>query len=745
MLAPSLLLAGLAAPAVAQDPIQRASLEAFRDSITGTVDSMGLEGLEAQFIAAAKADRNDAMRHLRLGFLALRLGDLGGSSHYDDAASEFQWAIDLEPNWPYAWYGMGLAEYGIGDSRVVVVSGLKSMFGKDALARSAAAFARTVEVDPTFVRGLVDLANTALKQRVNIKLDVALEALRTSAGTSAGTNPQVLLAHGRVEREVGSPDSAVAAFTRYTQGNGPRAIGELELSRTQLWLGDRAAAAGYYTAAASDDSAVVAILRNDLFPIAADTMLADYDAKRGVYRAAWLRQFWGSRDDLSMGSAGDRLVEHYRRWFYARRNFALVTVSRHYDIAERFKSGSQDFDDRGIIYVRHGEPTSHVSFNGSGRRIDDRVEPNISWFYARTDGDMYFHFVAREDVQDFRLVESLLDVLGYRRALQLQTGGDNLVNDPMARDLLVSRQDLAPIYQRILNTSGTGFQRAVTDERQIGRTNLARGVTSDTHEKRFPDDLTGSCQVLAIGSTGQQPLLHVGCAVQGSSLVPHRVPQGLLYTLRLRFAAADLNGRIVASVDTTRRFVASQPVPDGEYVVGLVTVPVLAAGALDYRVMLAAGDSVGHVFPMEVVVAPPPQSVRLTLSDLAIGNRNHHLVWRPTPADTVYLNPLGTFRRNETLELYYEVIGADPSESHTTTLVVRKGGGSGANFMTGVTAAGSAKISLKFEEQAPLGTWTAQRSVSLEKLKPGNYTLEIAVTSANGMRDVRRRSFRVVN
>jgi hypothetical protein len=137
--------------------------------------------------------------------------------------------------------------------------------------------------------------------------------------------------------------------------------------------------------------------------------------------------------------------------------------------------------------------------------------------------------------------------------------------------------------------------------------------------------------------------------------------------------------------------------------------------------------------------------VRLTLSDLAIGNRNHHLLWRPTPADTVYLNPLGTFRRNETLELYYEIIGADPFESHTTTLVVRKGGGTGANFMTGLTAAGSAQITLKFEEQAPRGRWAAQRSVSLEKLKPGNYTLEIAVTAVNGMKDVRRRSFRVVN
>ncbi len=745
LLVPAFLLTVLPSSGVAQDPAQRAGLEAFQDSIAGTVDSVGLRALETRLIAAAKADRSDPMRHLRLGFLALRLGDLGGSGHYDDAASEFQWAIDLEPNWPYAWYGMGLAEYGIGDSQVTVVAGLKTMFGKDALARSAAAFAKSAEVDPSFVRGLVDLANTALRQRVNIKLDVALAALRRAASTSAGTNSQVLLALGRVEREVGSPDSAVAAFTRYVQGDGPRAVGELELARTELWQGDRAAATGYYTAAASDDSAVVAIIRNDLFPIAADSVLADYDAQRGIYRTAWLKQFWGPRDDLSMGASGDRLVEHYRRWFYARRNFALVTVSRHYNIEERFKSGSQDFDDRGIIYVRHGEPTSRVSFSGAGARLDDRVEPNLSWFYERTDGDMYFHFVAREDVQDFRLVESLFDLLGYRRALQLQTGADDLASDPMARDLIVSRQAFAPIYQRILNTSGTGFQRAVSDERQLGRTYLARGVTTDSHEKHFPTDLEGSCQVLAVGSQEDQPLLHVGCAVRGSSLVPQRVPQGLLYTVRLRFAAADMYGRIVASVDTTRRFIAAQPVPDDEFAVGLVTVPARASGILDYRIMLAEGDSIGHVFPMEVVVAPPPQSVRLTLSDLVLGNRNHNLSWSPAPGDTVYLSPLGTFRRSETLELYYELIGADPFESHTTTLVVRKGSGSGASFMTGQTAAGSAKITLKFDEQAPRGRWVAQRSVSLEKLKPGNYTLEITVTAANGIKDVRRRSFRVVN
>jgi hypothetical protein len=109
---------------------------------------------------------------------------------------------------------MGLAEYGVGDSQVSFVTGLKTMLGKDALTRSAMAFARSAEVDPSFVRGLVDLANTALRQRVNIKLGVALDALRRSATTPAAHDPEVLLARGRVEREVVT-GLALAAFRGY--------------------------------------------------------------------------------------------------------------------------------------------------------------------------------------------------------------------------------------------------------------------------------------------------------------------------------------------------------------------------------------------------------------------------------------------------------------------------------------------------------------------------------------------------
>ena len=120
---------------------------------------------------------------------------------------------------------MGFAEYGVGDSQISFVTGIKTMLGKDALTRSAMAFAKSAEVDPGFDKGLVDLANTALKQRVNIKLGVALDALRRAASTEAATHPEVMLARGRVEREVGDGDSALAAFQgswrRATTGASP--------------------------------------------------------------------------------------------------------------------------------------------------------------------------------------------------------------------------------------------------------------------------------------------------------------------------------------------------------------------------------------------------------------------------------------------------------------------------------------------------------------------------------------------
>src|SRR5436190_18774052 len=75
-LAAALILGAAPSRLLAQSPADRAELERFRDSLAGTVDSMGLLALERQTIEQAKVDRNNTPIHLKLGFLSLRLGEL---------------------------------------------------------------------------------------------------------------------------------------------------------------------------------------------------------------------------------------------------------------------------------------------------------------------------------------------------------------------------------------------------------------------------------------------------------------------------------------------------------------------------------------------------------------------------------------------------------------------------------------------------------------------------------------------
>jgi len=719
----------------AQVPADRAMLERFRDSLAATVDSSGLLGLERRLIEVAKSDRNNAVLHLKLGFLSLRMGELGGQAHYDDAASEFQWAIDLQPTWPYAHYGMGLAEYGVGDSQVSFVTGIKTMLGKDALTRSAIAFAKSAEVDPGFVLGLVELSNTALRQRVNIKLGVALEALRRASSTPAGGDPEVLLARGRVEREVGDGDSALAAFRGYLAKGSNHSLGQLELARTLFLLGRFDGMQPYYEGAASDDSTTVASYRTDLATIASDSVLREFDNAHGDQRAAYLRHFWSSRDRIELRADGERLREHYRRIFYARKNFQLTSNNRHYDIVERYRSGSRDFDDRGVIYIRHGEPTSRATYAAPG------LDPNESWRYSRPDGDLVFHFMAREDVQDFKLVESLFDVLGFSNTIALRQGID--VGNPMAEQLILSREQLSPIYQRLQAAGRIATGRYQTEERRVGQESIALGTHSDSYELSFPQELKVHSEVLAVGHDTTGNLVQIAYAIAGSGLEPVTVTRGFLYSVRVRFVATDTTGQVVASLDTTRHFVSPAPVPANEHLVGRVSLPV-PVGRYHYRLAIQQGEEAGEVLPTDTVRVGQPFGAALGLSDLVLGSRNTNLFWRRTANDTVVFNPLRTFKRNDDMELYYEVEGLSTGDPYTVHVTVRKRGGGGGLFKK-IFGGGSAAISLKFDEQARPPLAAAHRSLKLDRLKPGNYVLEVAINDQNGRKDRRLQEFQVVD
>ena len=46
----------------------------------------------------------------------------------------------------------------------------------------------------------------------------------------------------------------------------------------------------------------------------------------------------------------------------ARLHFRLAVTRRRYDTDERYRTGGREYDDRGIIYIRHGAPTDSATF-----------------------------------------------------------------------------------------------------------------------------------------------------------------------------------------------------------------------------------------------------------------------------------------------------------------------------------------------------------------------------------------------
>ena len=734
------LIVALLVPATglgAQEASDRAALVAFRDSVTSS-DLAALQALEQQMIQYARVNRDDAILHLKLGFVALRLGDLGKQNAYEDAASEFEWASELQPTWPYPWYGIGLAEARIGDSQFALVSGLKTMMGKDALTKSALSFARAAAIDPGFVDGLVELANTALKQRVNVKLDIALQALRDAAGTPAGAHPEVLLARGRVERDVGSPDSALVAFTSYVRAGGVEGLGLLETARTEFAMGRLTGQAAYYGGAASDAPVVVEGYRLDLAYIAPDSVLTAFDGAGGNGRVEFLRLFWTERDARDLRTTGERLREHYRRLAYARKYFVLVGHRRVYGISEIYRSGSTEFDDRGIIYIRHGEPTDRASYQAPG------IDPNESWRYARPDGDLLFHFTSRDDVQDFRLVESVLDVLGYE--VKVTASGEGLVDaDPNgpAIQLLTSRERLSPMYARMQSAGRGSAQRFQREEQTLTRNSVALATTTDSYDLRFERDLQASVQVLAAGARDGQNHVLITYAIPGTALTGMQSERGTIYQVRLRFSALGPDG-VVATVDTTRVFLARTAVPAAEHLVGYVLTPV-PPGTWQYRLALQQGERAGLVSRNAVLTVAPADGPTLGLSDPVLGSPTGGIAWRPTAADTVPLNPVGRFWSGETMDLYYEVTGLLRGEQYRTEVAINRAPPEEVDALAPGKLFKDAVLTVRFDEEAGASPIRSQRTIELRKLRPGDYTISVIVTDASRRVVRRSQSFRVVS
>ena len=166
-------------------------------------------------------------------------------------------------------------------------------------------------------------------------------------------------------------------------------------------------------------------------------------------------------------------------------------------------------------------------------------------------------------------------------------------------------------------------------------------------------------------------------------------------------------------------------------------------GRFEYRLAIQQGEEAGVVLPRDTVrVGPRPATgwrSATSCSEAAAPTS----AWRRTEQDTVLFNPLQTFKRSEEMQLYYEVDGLQPGTPYEVRLAVRRQGGGGGLFRK-IFGGGGAALSLKFDAQATAPLESAHRGLQLDRLKPGNYVLEVTVADDQGRKDQRLQPFQVV-
>ncbi|HET9134725.1 MAG TPA: hypothetical protein VFN90_10495 [Gemmatimonadales bacterium] len=718
----------VALPAQAPEP---------REAITAFWDSIGRIDTAAPLRAAMDSARGeDALALVRRSLLATRL-----AWHEREAA----WAVTarglagqaeaLEPTWAWPRHAHGLALLAQRATGSGVTDAVVSLFGPDARERSLRAMRDAAASMPPFLDGLLDLVAAAERTGDPDDGILARDALRAVAGRPVATLAPLRIARSHLERLHGDRDSA-QALAEAVLADGPSVAASHALALARFAAGRDDGAGPWYDAVRDADPGMQARLREDLRLVVPDSVLATLAAAPEA-RVAALRAWFDGLDRRGLPLGDDYLKEAVRRLDFARRFYRRSAPGPTvYD--------DPRYDDRGVVFLRHGSPTVRTALGGTtdGPDVDVTLRivgmpVNESWRYER-DGepDLFFHFLAAPKGTAFRAVGSIFDILaasgqarlvGYQAAVAADTAGTvdtwgaGLLAT-VAQELLRSRMSMDPIYKTMLDRG----KRAADSLQGLERELSSRAVDAPPRWD-IPVELAlpGSAAAIATRDAAGAGSVHLAFALAGEGLAPRRDGAAALYPVRIVLAVTRDDGRVMLRLDTTRVFRAARPVAPGAHLLGRQSVA-LPPGRYTIAAMLDATGARLAMPPRTIEV--PAASSAPSLTPLVLGRRDVPITV-PLGADGVaWLEPFGHAPRRATLVLTTWLEGLAPGTAYRATLRIRDAS-EGAVASCGD---GTARLSLGADGRHPGGRQLLQRELALGRLRPGRYQLELEVRPATG-------------
>ncbi len=179
----------------------------------------------------------------------------------------------------------------------------------------------------------------------------------------------------------------------------PQAPVLLSLVKLHAEQGDEVEASKYYWQAVENMQSDIdaQFLFEDAKYICKDSELNEFAGLSFPEKKHFLTTFWRKRELVPASPVSFRVVEHYRRLVAAERDYWFDGVRSYVNSPDRlnyiqfpqFYALNHEFNDKGLIYIRHGEPDNVV------RTAGIQVPSNESWLYhERSDRQkLMFHFI----------------------------------------------------------------------------------------------------------------------------------------------------------------------------------------------------------------------------------------------------------------------------------------------------------------------------------------------------------------
>jgi GWxTD domain-containing protein len=265
----------------------------------------------------------DAHLHTRLGYVYLKRDE------FKQAEEVFQKAKDLDKNDVEAYVGLGLT-YAEKPTR-----GLESLYN---FRRAIAEAKRATKINPNYGPAYRLLGE--VYERFEEDHTRALAYYQKYIDLEPD-NPEGLYYYGLASVQAKQYDKIVAHIAPYIENHPETAQLMPIVAQGYFFNEEQQKALEIFERFLDTIEGSERQHYTDISYVASDKELAEYATFEGAERQAYRAQFWARRDPDILTKLNERVIEHYRRVWFARTFFS---------------SNVYPWDKRGEVYIRYGEP-----------------------------------------------------------------------------------------------------------------------------------------------------------------------------------------------------------------------------------------------------------------------------------------------------------------------------------------------------------------------------------------------------